>query len=376
MPTATHICIIGAGPAGSVAAAGLAHAGVRVTILESRVFPRVKVCGEYISPAATAILESLIPPRKLLAAGARRVVEMVLEVDGRRSRWRSPSPAWSLSRSTLDDLLLERARESGASVLQPAVVRRVNYGDAGAEVLLADGRTLDADLIVHADGCGRHDPAGAVPLAPNLIAHKCHLRLPEDGDAIVMRACPGAYVGTIGVEGGLATCALVARRDLMADFPQTDALVQHLWPQFHTGWRTTGWKSCGVPRSRYITPGAARSIRIGNAAAAVDPVGGEGIGLALQAGAVLGECGDALRRLAAMERPYQETLLSRVEQRIAREYRTRLRTRLPICQLAAWLLMRPTLVRALWPLALRPSLSFQPFYRLTGKDERAHRPAA
>ena len=43
------VCIIGAGPAGGTAALLLARSGISVAIVEKAVFPRRKVCGEYLS---------------------------------------------------------------------------------------------------------------------------------------------------------------------------------------------------------------------------------------------------------------------------------------------------------------------------------------
>ncbi|HXM76614.1 MAG TPA: NAD(P)-binding protein, partial [Thermoanaerobaculia bacterium] len=49
--------VVGAGPAGSAAAAVLASAGRRVLMLEKDRFPRAKVCGEFLSGDALLSLE-------------------------------------------------------------------------------------------------------------------------------------------------------------------------------------------------------------------------------------------------------------------------------------------------------------------------------
>ena len=41
----TDVIVVGAGPAGSLAAYTLASQGIQVTILEKTMFPRYKVCG-------------------------------------------------------------------------------------------------------------------------------------------------------------------------------------------------------------------------------------------------------------------------------------------------------------------------------------------
>jgi flavin-dependent dehydrogenase len=355
-----RIVVIGGGPAGCTVAIGLARAGTRVTLIEARSFPRAKVCGEFISPAASPILEGLISPDDLRQAGARLIDRFVLELGDGERPFMLPRPAWALSRRMLDAMLLERAAAMGAEIVQPASVREVEYSDSGAEVHLSDGRRVEADVVIHADGSGRHDRSGPTKSASGLVGHKCHLRIPGGVAGVRIRACHGAYIGTISVEDGLATCALVARSELTARFRgDADALVGSLWPAFSAEWREGPWMASGVPRSRYIAPGHRRSIRIGNAAAAVDPVGGEGIGLALWSG-------DLAARLigSGLIEPHR---MRAVHREFAAQYRTRLRVRLPACRLAGAALLRPGLVQAAWPLLALPRWTIGPWYALTGK---------
>jgi len=361
-----RVIIIGGGPAGSACGIGLSRRGFDVTIVEGRAFPRVKVCGEFVSPAATGVLESLVSPGELLAAGARRVRELVIESGEREAVWRMPQAAWVMSRRGLDELLLGVARSCGARVVQPGVVRGVEYRDDGVGCTVGvEGRevVITGDVVVHADGSGRHDGAGATPMRAGVVGRKCHLRVPGGGVAgLRMRACAGAYVGLVQVEGGLATCALVARHDVVARHGgDGDAMLAALWPGYDASWRAGEWLSCGVAGSGYIRAGHARSFRIGNAAAAVEPVGGEGIGLALWSGATLGAMlgGDDVER---------------VQDCLARAYRARLRVRGPACRVAAAVLMRPGVVGALWPL-VGARITREPlmgaWYAMTGKPARA-----
>lgn len=368
-----RVATIGGGPAASALAATLMRLAPRgragVTVLEARCFPRGKVCGEFISPAATGVLESLIDRGALRAAGARRVDRLVLESDDSRVAWPLPAPAWTLSRKTLDALLLRAAERAGAGVRQPAPVRGVDYHDRSVVLNLDEGRTLEADVVIHADGSGRFDPAGATPCRPGVLGVKCFIRPAQAIDGLHMRAARGAYVGTVGVEDGLATLALVAGAGLLrAASGNIDRMVRALWPGYRAEWREGDWLTCGVPDSRYIRPGHRRSFRIGNAAGAVEPVGGEGIGLALWSGCRLGEL---LAAVAAGPEERIEEGLASVQARLGAEYRRRLRARRPACRLAGGVLMNRGLTRAVWPLLRAPGLSLRPCYRLTGKPARA-----
>ncbi len=384
--------IIGAGPAGSAAAGLLSRAGWEVTIFEKARFPRAKVCGEFISPAATDLLEALICARDLEGLGAQRCGEVAIEAGAGQTRWRMPRAGWALSRGALDQALLERAREAGARVMAPAIVRAVRYGGEGV-IVRADGGgggEVGCDIVIHADGAGRHDPAGPVPCDRRLVAFKRQYRAEAPDPGVVrLRAARGAYIGRLDVEGGWSTCALVARRDWVARRsaadrvnPQTagDGVLRMLTEPTPAGGRgrpdsrrgaaghpgghpagDAGWLACPVARSGYVAPGHARSFRIGNAAAAVDPVGGEGIGLALwSARALVDVLGDG---------DVSSGALARAQAEFGRRYRARLRMRLPACRLAAEAMMRPALARA-----LRPTLdlgAMGPWYRLTGKPGRA-----
>jgi len=199
-------------------------------------------------------------------------------------------------------------------------------------------------------------------MAPGLLGFKCHLRAPSGTiRGVTMRSCPGAYVGTIVVEEGLGTCALAVSRELAGRFRgDSDAMLASLWPSYHRGWREGEWQACGIARSGYVAPGHPRSLRIGNAAAAVDPVGGEGIGLAIWSGTLVAQL------LASKGASTGESFV-RCERELARAYRERLRTRRWACRAGAAALMRPRLMLAAWPLLQLPAFSLRPWYRLSGK---------
>ena len=56
LPSSCDVLVVGAGPAGSAAAIQLARAGARTVLVDQRVFPRDKVCGDgLISDALGAV---------------------------------------------------------------------------------------------------------------------------------------------------------------------------------------------------------------------------------------------------------------------------------------------------------------------------------
>jgi len=70
------VIVVGGGPAGAATAFHLAHAGVRVTILDRAHFPRDKPCSEYMSPQASRILDAMGVLDRIEGSGAAHLAGM------------------------------------------------------------------------------------------------------------------------------------------------------------------------------------------------------------------------------------------------------------------------------------------------------------
>lgn len=365
----SHIAVIGAGPAGAAAAITLARAHVAVTLIEARKFPRNKVCGEFISPAATSLLADLVPMPILRQAGAADIDRFILQV-GRRS-FPAPlrHPGLSISRASLDSLLLDEARKAGVAIRQPARAVRVEQAAGGIRVLLAEGDSLEAHAAIIADGAGRVGDAEPTHAAPDLVGFKCHLaHAPADAPpgAVIIRAGRAGYLGLMAIEHGRAVCALVAARDLVHRCEgDGDAIAAALWPAFSPRHREAPWLACPVHRAWPHVRAGTRMLRVGNAAAAVDPVAGEGIGLALWSG---WRAAVRLVQAAGNDAPTNSIdFVDHAAAALQRDLRRRMLTRLPACWLAASVLMRPWACRAAGPVLAVPGALLRPWLALSGK---------
>src|SRR6266566_1048757 len=129
------VAIIGGGPAGSTAAALLAHAGRRVIVFEREKFPRFHI-GESLLPFSMKAFTRLGLHEKFLRAGFLKkhggeIFGACSEPgtkfyfkDGFRSQ---TDHAYQVTRSDFDKLLLDHARESGAEVHEEVAVDRVEF---------------------------------------------------------------------------------------------------------------------------------------------------------------------------------------------------------------------------------------------------------
>ena len=162
---AADVVVVGAGPAGTSAAAMIARAGFDVVLLDREKFPRDKACGEFINPAACDRIEELfgIDRDEFVDAGGRPVTQIRLQprrsapleipmVDG---SGRSTTGI-SVRRTISDEMLVDRCRELGVRVLEEH--RVLNLERDGAQVIVS-GTTghgepfgFRARLVMAADG--------------------------------------------------------------------------------------------------------------------------------------------------------------------------------------------------------------------------------
>ena len=114
------VIVLGAGPAGSIAAHQLAGFGARTLLVDKQLFPRRKVCGACLNASALAVLKSLGLGSQLAALGGIPLDSLELRHAGRSTRLRLPG-GLAVSRERLDEALVDLAVIAGASFLPQTV---------------------------------------------------------------------------------------------------------------------------------------------------------------------------------------------------------------------------------------------------------------
>src|SRR5437763_1465646 len=120
------VLIIGAGPAGAVAATVLARAGARVVLLDRARFPREKLCGDTVNPGTIEVLRRLDLNDAVERRGLRVDGMIVTGEGGVVVEGRYPPGVFgrALVRRELDWALLQRAIAAGAAFEPSTIVRR------------------------------------------------------------------------------------------------------------------------------------------------------------------------------------------------------------------------------------------------------------
>lgn len=314
------IIIAGAGPAGSTLAIRLRRLGFEVVLAERYKFPRAKLCGEFISPECLAHFDDLGVLDKMLASGGDRIFETrFYETRGRSvavpSRWFHSNEgfALSLSRSRMDEVLLNAARQIGVEVREEAsVVGLINDGEAvnGVRIRNADGTTdeIGASIVIDATGRARvlarlaEKASSQKAPKPKFIGLKVHL----NGASVPKGLCEiyafrGGYAGLSNVEGAQANLCLIARLSLMKD-SGADAIFGELKSQniragqtLHNAEPTHDWLAVSVPSIGLNSLPAIKGLfTVGDSAAFVDPFTGSGMLLAMQSSKLLADSIEAV----------------------------------------------------------------------------------
>src|SRR4051794_27542300 len=134
LPTRTDVLVVGAGPAGSAAAAWTARFGMDTVLADAATFPRDKTCGDGLTPRAIAELQRLGLEDWVRGHGTNRGLRAAGFGQELLLPWPGGSlPDWgsAVPRTELDDKLFRVAVESGATSLEGARAVDVERDAAG-----------------------------------------------------------------------------------------------------------------------------------------------------------------------------------------------------------------------------------------------------
>ena len=311
----TDVLVVGAGPAGSSAAAWAARNGFDVTIIDKEKFPRDKPCGDGLTPRAVKELTSLglaewleTKPKNIGLRAAGFGQELLLP-------WKSPSlPEWgsSVPRTELDHRILEVAKDSGATVhdgiashdveIENGLIKKV-IGKKNSEDKNEEFISYEVKHVIIADGVRSHlgrklgrewhrDTAYGVAARAYIGSERhddpwisSHLEL-RGADNEILSGYGWIFPqGNGEVNIGVGTLATNKRP---ADI-NLRALMSQYTEEQREHWKLKG--DLRLPWSAMLPMGGAVSgvggknfMFIGDAAGCVNPLNGEGIDYGLETG--------------------------------------------------------------------------------------------
>lgn len=285
--------IIGSGIAGSATAIGLARAGASPLILERSRETGDAICGGFLSWQSLAALDRLGLSAEDL--GGQRVGEVRLFAGRHRARASLPQPGMGLSRRALDTALLNRALAKGAAIERGVTVR--GYGEGS--VSLADGADLSTPHLFAAHGKhavpGHDRPPPAQAADDPVIGLRLRIApSPRSvaliGDAVELFLFDRGYAGLVRQEDGSANLCLAVHKSRLTEAGSRPEALINAWGIEHPalGERLAASDAMGpidaiaaVPYGWRCTAGTAGLWRLGDQAAVIPSLAGEGMGIAL-----------------------------------------------------------------------------------------------
>ena len=288
----TDAIVVGAGPAGSAAAIGLARTGADTLLLERTREPGDALCGGFLSWQTLARLERLGLDRAML--GGQPVTRVRLFAGRRHSETPLPALAMGVSRRRLDSVLQAAAIGAGAALERGVHATALDNGS----VQTRDGAVLRAPSLFLA--AGKHGfrgfPREAEPWQRADPVMGLRLRLPPNpaldrlvDDAVELHLFDRGYAGLVRQEDGSANLCLATHKSRLDAVGGDPAALLHALgdtqPRLGERLAFADW-SHGIDaighvpygwRARDTAPGL---FRLGDQAGVIPSLAGEGMGLA------------------------------------------------------------------------------------------------
>ena len=371
-PTSTDVLVVGAGPAGSAAAAWAARSGLDVVLADAATFPRDKTCGDGLTPRAIGEMRKLGLEDWLRA----HTVNQGLRAHGFGQTLLLPWPGGSLpdwgsavARTELDDHLRTVAVASGARAVDGARavgVRREGERVAAVELRGPEGGGSTFEIacrwLVVADGVrsplgkllGRewhrdtvYAVAGRSYVDSDLSEDpwiSSHLELRDEQGDLVSGYGWIFPLGNGQVNLGAGTLATSTRPAEVAIKPLMQTYADAVGKDFGLSGELRMPTSALLPMGGAVSNVAGPNwALIGDAAACVNPLNGEGIDYGLETGRLVAE---HIAGGAGLGEAWRSTLVEHYGEAFS------------IARRLAGIATRPRVVAALGPAGMRSSCGF------------------
>ncbi len=305
-PTRTvDVLVIGAGPAGIAAAIGAHRAGLEVLVVDRATFPRDKICGDGLTTAALRELEALGLDPTTVPSWIDVDSALVRSPSGREVIFPFPQGEGLYGavcrRRELDHALVLHARALGIEILEGATFRSITETDAGNLVEIDGLGTVHGAWVIAADGMWSPVRKALGVAAPDYRGEWHAFRQyftnvsPQAAAQLVVWFEPDllpGYAWSFPLGDGSANVGFGILRGGSYSVPAMAALWRDLLARPHVRAFLGAEATAEGPHRAWPIPARVdrvalthhRTLFVGDAAAATDPMTGEGIGQALATG--------------------------------------------------------------------------------------------
>ncbi len=326
------VIVVGAGPAGSIAARECARHGLNTLLIEKEHLPREKPCGGAVMFRGLKLIKGHIP---------KDIIQR--PIHGLRFGFPNGSEAEfvakklmgiTVDRAEFDSFLAHQAIDFGTEFAEGSRVSDVIVHSDYGEVILKDGRSIKSSLIIGADGV-KSQVARSQGLRPERkppeevgLGMESDFYVGEDG--VIMATGGRPYILDIRPARGRISYGWVfPKRDHLAIGVAGAAIHMHPLRDIFDEFCRSTEKRLGITlkiekRRTHFLDGtgvlnenvADRIILAGDAAGFIDPMMGEGIAYAMKSGLIAARIASKAIEAGRLDKAY----LSEYDRTCKREF--------------------------------------------------------
>jgi flavin-dependent dehydrogenase len=217
-----EVVIVGGGIAGLSCLNALLDRGVSALLLEGGQIGSAKMCGEFLAPDASEVLQKWqIGPTQAISRiafySAKQSLHLTLPVE-----------AVAFSRSEAEFQLAARATALGGRIRENARIQNIQPKTAFAPYVF----TLETGEQIHTAkaffATGRFKALRARPLLLPYVGVKFHIPRVIEPSRLLMHSLPDAYFGIVPISAQLSNCAGLMRASTVLKAGSSQQYLEHV----------------------------------------------------------------------------------------------------------------------------------------------------
>lgn len=227
------VVVVGGGLAGLTSSLHLSRLGIDVTLVEKNRFPRHKVCGEYLSNEVLPYLNFLgVDP---FEKGAKKIQNFEMSsLGGEAVKAKLPLGGFSISRYSLDEMMLNKAKEQGVVLIQDTVLN-IEYKEDYFVVNLKNHDDLRSVFVIGAYGkrsvLDQKLHRSFFKSKAPFLAVKSHYQGSYPEDLVGLHHFYGGYCGVSNVEGNKINVCYITEYDQFKKYKNIEEFQQKVMYQ-------------------------------------------------------------------------------------------------------------------------------------------------
>ncbi|WP_428658343.1 NAD(P)/FAD-dependent oxidoreductase [Runella sp.] len=296
----TDVLIIGGGLAGLVSSIELAHRGFMVVVVERKIYPFHRVCGEYVSNEVRPYLEKL--GLKIADLGVKEIQRFQFtSPSGRALETDLDLGGFGISRYALDFALFELAKKAGVEFVMGETVENVEYTEEECRATTTNHLRLSARIVLGTFGKNsRMDKSldrDFTHKKSSYVGVKYHIRTQFPQDLIALHNFQDGYCGISAIEEDkYCLCYLTTRNNVRKHGSIANMEQAVLWKNPHLK-RLFNESEFLYERPEVINEFSFEPkqlvenhiLMVGDAAGLITPLCGNGMAMAIHGGKIAAE---------------------------------------------------------------------------------------